>query len=289
MCLPSRRSVVATLGATVVGGLAAPALAWASGPTAHRPEPLRRAHAHNDYEHPRPLADALTHRFTSVEADIWLIDGHLLVGHDLDDLSPDRTLESLYLEPLLARVRANHGWVYRGHRVPLQLLVDIKNTGEATYLELHRVLRRYRSMLSFAAGGTVGTRAVTPVVSGDRAARAPMEAQQLRYAFYDGRLDDLGTGVPASFIPLVSSNWTQSFTWQGEGAMPAEERATLHAIVSAAHAERQRVRFWGTPDLAGPARTAVWRELLDAGADHINTDDLAGLERFLSAHDSAGW
>ena len=35
---------------------------------------LERAHAHNDYEHPRPLFDALDHGFKSVEADIWLVE-----------------------------------------------------------------------------------------------------------------------------------------------------------------------------------------------------------------------
>src|SRR5688500_17684262 len=44
--------------------------------------PLERAHAHNDYEHERPLYDALDHGFKSVEADIWLIDGELVVSHD---------------------------------------------------------------------------------------------------------------------------------------------------------------------------------------------------------------
>ncbi|HEY3789313.1 MAG TPA: hypothetical protein VGL71_10685, partial [Urbifossiella sp.] len=36
------------------------------------PSPLRHAHAHNDYEHKRPLLDALEQGFCSVEADIWL-------------------------------------------------------------------------------------------------------------------------------------------------------------------------------------------------------------------------
>src|ERR1700736_6125439 len=43
--------------------------------------PLRHAHAHNDYEHPRPLFDALAHGFCSVEADIYLRSNQLLVGH----------------------------------------------------------------------------------------------------------------------------------------------------------------------------------------------------------------
>ena len=45
------------------------------------------------------------------------------------------------------------------------------------------------------------------------------------------------------------------------------------------------MRFWATPDLPGPARDAVWGELLAAGVDYLNTDDLAGLEAFLDAHD----
>jgi hypothetical protein len=44
------------------------------------PVPLTRAHAHNDYLHARPLFDALDHGFCSVEADVWLVDGKLLVA-----------------------------------------------------------------------------------------------------------------------------------------------------------------------------------------------------------------
>jgi hypothetical protein len=53
--------------------------------------------------------------------------------------------------------------------------------------------------------------------------------------------------------------------------------------VAAAHGNGYRVRFWATPDQAGEARDAVWTELADAGVDHINTDDLAGLQQFLTA------
>jgi hypothetical protein len=63
--------------------------------------------------------------------------------------------------------------------------------------------------------------------------------------------------------------------------MPADERAELREIVATAHEAGQRVRFWATPDVPGPEREAIWRELLAAGVDHINTDDLAGLETFL--------
>ncbi|QDQ15091.1 phosphatidylinositol-specific phospholipase C/glycerophosphodiester phosphodiesterase family protein [Streptomyces spectabilis] len=293
MALVTRRRALTTLGAAVTAAVAAPGLAHAADPApgtrplAHgrhpRPRPLAQAHAHNDYEHARPLLDALDHRFTSVEADIFLVGGQLLVAHDPADLDPSRTLESLYLEPLAARVRAHHGSVYRRWHGQFQLLIDIKTEGASTYRELDRHLRPYRHLFTTYAYGKVRRSAITAVVSGDRAARPVMEAQTVRRAFYDGRLADLGSAAPASFAPLISDNWSLNFTWNGVGPIPPAERAKLRGIVSAAHERGQRVRFWATPDLPGAARDAVWTELLDAGVDHLNTDDLAGLQTFLDA------
>ncbi|MFD8545271.1 phosphatidylinositol-specific phospholipase C/glycerophosphodiester phosphodiesterase family protein [Streptomyces sp. NPDC059649] len=282
----TRRTAVVSLGAALLTGLTGPAAArdtTSRGP-AVRPAatvPLPRAHAHNDYAHPRPLLDALDHGFGSVEADIWLVDGRLLVGHEEGDLDPARTLRSLYLDPLRRRIRAQGGTVYRGSALSLQLLIDIKTAGDPTYRALARVLYRYRDLLSVCRDGRVRRGPVTAVISGDRAARAPMEAERVRHAFYDGRPEDLGTTVPASFAPLVSASWTDTFGWQGVGPMPAHERELLRRLVAAAHAERRRLRFWATPDAPGPAREAVWAALLRAGVDHLNSDDLAGLERFL--------
>lgn len=246
-------------------------------------QPLERAHAHNDYEHDRPLLDALDQGFTSVEADVFLVGGELLVAHDLADVRPGRTLESLYLEPLAERVRANGGSVHP-EPADFQLLVDIKNAGAASYLEIHETLRRYQRMLTrFTPRGT-HPGAVEVVISGDRP-RALMAAQRVRYAAYDGRLSDLEGGAAASFVTLISDNWGNHFDWDGEGPMPADQRARLHAIVARAHADGRRVRFWATPDTPGPARDALWRELLAADVDHINTDDLAGLAAFLREHD----
>ncbi|MGW1074163.1 phosphatidylinositol-specific phospholipase C/glycerophosphodiester phosphodiesterase family protein [Streptomyces sp. NPDC002537] len=285
----TRRAAVITLGAALAGSFAGPAFAERAdaerrtGVKRGKP-PLRHAHAHNDYEHPHPLSGALSHGFGSVEADIWLVGNELLVAHDASELDPTRTLESLYLDPLSNRVGAGHGRVFPGYGLSLQLLIDIKTPGAPTYRELSRHLRRYRSMLSVCDHGRVRRGAVTAVISGDRGARGPMEEERVRCAFYDGRLADLGSGVPASFAPLVSDNWTANFTWKGVGPMPERERARLAGIVSTAHSEHRQVRFWATPDQPGPARDALWRELLAAGVDYLNTDDLAGLEAFLRAH-----
>lgn len=266
-------------------GLVAGAVPATATPAHDRVRPLAQAHAHNDYEHTRPLFDALDEGFTSVEADIYLVGDELLVAHDPEDLDPARTLTSLYLEPLRQRVIDNHGGVYRGYR-DFQLLIDIKTEGESTYAALDALLRepRYAFLWTTYRYGHVRTRAVTAVVSGNRP-RATMAAQPTRVAFYDGRIvdqSDLGPGSDARLTPLVSDNWTKLFTWTGSGPMPDAEKAKLRDIVRTAHRAGQRVRFWATPDAPGPERDAIWRELVAADVDHINTDDLKGLADFLT-------
>ncbi|GAA1555208.1 hypothetical protein GCM10009804_10090 [Kribbella hippodromi] len=240
---------------------------------------LSSAHAHNDYEHRRPLQDALDRGFNSVEADVWLVDGELRVAHDLADAKPGRTLESLYLKPLADRVRENHGQVYK-HGRDFQLLIDIKSDGPSTYAAVDKALAKYRGISTIFASGRVFKGAVTSVISGNRPLDV-LKAQKVRYAGYDGRLSDLPSGMPASLMPLVSDNWTNAFTWQGLGPMPAAEKTKLHDIVVNAHHAGYKVRFWATPDVPGAAREALWRELTAAGVDYLNTDDLHGLEDFL--------
>lgn len=276
---------IRTLTATVALAALSPA-AVAATDLPHRSDvqPLERAHAHNDYEHDRPLHDALDHGFTSVEADVWLVEGDLYIGHDGPDMT--RTLANTYLEPLARRFRQNGGSVYPHWTGQFRLMVDVKSDGSAAWPVIERELARFPELLTTYRRGRVLPGAVTAVVSGNRD-RAAMESAAVRRTFYDGRLGDLATGTPSTLMAMVSDNWTRHFTWQGVGPMPEAERAKLRSIVSTAHARGYDVRFWATPDQVGDARTAVWRELLAAGVDAINTDDLAALHDFLLAEDPA--
>jgi len=245
---------------------------------------LSRAHAHNDYEHDHPLLDALAAGFASVEADVWLVDGELLVAHTWFGLDPKRTLEALYLRPLLERASKNHGHVYADWPHSIQLLIDVKTDAESTYLAVHRLLARYGQLFTLFVDGRAQESSVTAVISGNRA-RQLMQAQRVRYAAYDGRSEeDLLETADDIFEPLVSDRWGALFEWDGDGSMPADERQRLHAYVERAHARGQRVRFWETPDTA-PYREAVWSELLGAGVDYFNTDNLRALSAWLSARD----
>jgi glycerophosphoryl diester phosphodiesterase len=236
--------------------------------------PLENAHAHNDYLHARPLLDALDHGFTSVEADVFLVDGKLLVAHERDSLKPERTLEALYLEQLAKRVEANGDRVYEnGPR--FLLLIDLKSEARTTYSELHNVLAMYSKMLTVIEHGKVREGAVTVVVSGDRPKLDPAN-DRIRYVGLDGRPSDLESQLPAHYMPMISDKWSNNFKWDGEGEMPASERAKLAEMVKKAHASGRALRFWATPE-----KESVWRELRAAGVDLINTDELERLGKFL--------
>src|ERR1035438_10822154 len=111
------------------------------------PVPLVHAHAHNDYEHKRPLFDALDRGFCSVEADVHLVDGRLLVAHTRSQVKSERTLQALYLDPLSERVKKNGGHVYpAGPEVTL--LVELKSDWQTSYPVLREILKPYAGMLT---------------------------------------------------------------------------------------------------------------------------------------------
>ena len=236
-------------------------------------QPCRQAHAHNDYLHDRPLADALASGFCSLEADIYLIGDELLVAHDRDKTSPDRTLKDLYLDPLRNRIKGS-GSVY-GDGQELTLLIDIKSDGVTTYQALHRVLSAYRDILSYVDADGPHRGAVTVIVSGNRAVEQ-IKSDVPRYVGIDGRLSDLDSDMAAELLPLISDHWGRNFKWRGDGEMPPDDRAKLTRVLKKAHAANRRVRFWATPD-----NETVWGTLSNAGVDLINTDDLEGLSEFL--------
>ncbi|MCP4175611.1 MAG: hypothetical protein GY758_33105 [Fuerstiella sp.] len=235
---------------------------------------LPQAHAHNDYLHDRPLLDALQYGFCSVEADIFLVQGKLLVAHTRSELTAKNTLEQLYLEPLRVRVKQHDGHVYP-NGPSFTLLIDIKSDGETTYRALHQVLQRYGDIFSRTEKGHFHKKAVTAVVSGNRPYHV-IAGDSLRYVGIDGRLSDLKSKQPSHLLPLISDNWRNHFEWRGEGKLPAADQMKLQRIIQQAHSRNRRVRFWATPD-----QPSVWEALDRAGVDLINTDNLPGLSGFL--------
>lgn len=230
---------------------------------------LFNAHAHNDYEHPRPLLDALDQGFMSVEADIFLVDGELRVGHNPEDLKPGRTLEKLYLDPLAERAKKYRTGVYEEPGV-LTLLIDIKAEGEKVQAELKKRLPKYGFMLNERHGSTVEARAVQIVLSG---ARTKDCAEGDGFLFKDGTLVDIADEPFRT--PQVSESY-EGVLGTLASPLPDAAKAKLTDFVQRVHASGKKTRLWGAPD-----GVTTWTELRDAKIDWLNTDHLAELRAFL--------
>lgn len=231
-----------------------------------------RAYSHNDYWRGRPLFDALDRGFCSVEADIHLIGGELRVGHKKQDTKPGVTLETLYLDPLLARIRAGGGKVYPSGE-PFTLFIDIKTDAEPTYAALRPVLQRYSEMLTSWRGARSVRRAVTVVISGNLPKRG-LKAESVRYASLEGTLMELESKDP--LYTVIGVDWKVTFTWLGLGPIAREEMGRLRWTIERAHARGRGTHFWDAPE-TDLGYLLMWQE----GSDYINTDDLDGLRRFL--------
>jgi glycerophosphoryl diester phosphodiesterase len=238
--------------------------------------PLPNAHAHNDYEHNRPLIDALAQGFTSVEADVFLLKDSLYVNHNRPFMcDPARTLENLYLRPLREQIKRQVGQVYKGYNGPFYLFIDLKTEAESTYQALAKTLNRYRDILQICTAKKCKPGPVQVILSGNRPIDL-LNQQVERLAAIDARPADLDKGFSAQFMPIVSDNYRNHFTWFGQGEMPSTEKEKLQSLVKKVHAEGKKLRLWASPE-----NENVWRALREVGVDLINTDRLEELRAFL--------
>ncbi|KAL8728920.1 MAG: hypothetical protein Q9166_005087 [cf. Caloplaca sp. 2 TL-2023] len=163
-------------------------------------------HSHNDYEHRVPSYDALNVECVSVEVDIWLQDGDLLIGHEKDSLDPSRTLKSLYLNPLtsilgdrnpnidLTHVLDHSRWL-RGidttnPNVTLTLLIDAKPESEDTLPVLtDQLLSLHKQGLLTRFDGTRTIHGPMTVVGTGNANFNTILDPKDRFIFFDAPLD----------------------------------------------------------------------------------------------------
>ena len=224
------------------------------------------AHAHNDYQHDKPLAEALSRGFVSVEADVHLVGNELYLGHWFPKLSPESTLRERYLKPLNDLMMRQNGKVYTNYSGVFYLMIDIKTDSLSTWRALRNALLDYPV---FQCNPHFQV-----FISGNRALfHAQQDEEQVMTV--DGRLPDLFKQTDSGYMPVISDNFRKYFKWRGRGPIPEEEFSLLLQLSGEAHRQGKKLRFWSIPDLPD-----AWKVLMKAGVDLISTDNLQGLEQF---------
>ena len=139
-------------------------------------------HSHNDYWRDVPLYSAIQVGVSSVEADIWAFPQELYVGHSLLSLTPNRTLNNLYINPLLDLLdKMNpkplvvddpdtkpHGVFDTDPSRTLIFLIDFKTYGPNTWPAMYTALDplRERGYLTHVRNSIIVRRPITVVGTG---------------------------------------------------------------------------------------------------------------------------
>ncbi len=233
---------------------------------------LPNAYAHNDYWHKHPLFDALGNGFSYVEADVFLRKDELIVAHTMPLFGKKKTLEQLYLKPLLNYISTET----EGEKFPITLMIDIKSAACKTYEALLPLLEKYREMLSSYENGIFFQRTVTIVLTGHRPYKL-INAASDRLIFVDEDLRKTDNDCCHYLYPIASCKYSKISKWKGKGTMPAEDKLQLNNYVSLAHANGRKVRLWASPE-----NKTVWATLLQCDVDLINTNKLEKLKKFLT-------
>ena len=271
---PNRRDVLA---AAAIAPLVP--RVWAGPPKLQSPLPT--AHAHNDYEQPSPFHGSFGLGFRSFEVDVFPVDGRLMVAHDRADIRGDRTFESMYLAPILARCRAGddprRGPCPSGRR--LTLLIDIKRNGPTAATLLESALEPLLPWLRRVERGRIVEGPIEVIVSGHR----PIEnliARNDRLLFIDGRIRDLDDPPPVELMPLVSASFRPTVGAFGFRRLDETARARIGELAERARSRGRRLRFWGHMEAPW-----VWSVLVGHRVDLIGSDVPWALARWLRAND----
>ena len=116
---------------------------------------------------------------------------------------------------------------------------------------------------------------VAPYLSG-KSPRKAIAAETNRFIFLDGTIEDLGKGIPAVLMPVISDNYSKYIGWKGQGEIPAEKLEKVREYIRQTHAEGKLFRWWGAPD------TPLFKKLfIKEGVDLIGADDLKALSLIL--------
>jgi len=214
-----------------------------------------KIHSHNDYTHQKPFYDAVKNKAFSIEADVFVVGGSLIVAHSKEEIKAGNSLENLYLKPILALSNSKDFYSF-------QLMIDFKENWDLTYPVLLKTLKPYEKL--FSGGG----KKVNIVISGNRPPHNTFHLYPEMIKFdglpgIDYAVEDLNK------ITMISDNFAAYSKWKGIGEIAAVDKAKLTALINHAHKIGKPFRFWGAPD-----NKACWELLHKLGVDIINTDEV---------------
>ncbi|KAF2191142.1 hypothetical protein K469DRAFT_556725 [Zopfia rhizophila CBS 207.26] len=255
----------------------------------------KSCHSHNDYWRSVPTYEALAAGCVGIEADIWLTDDNeLLVSHAWKSTKRERTLRSLYLDPLtnifenrnVSTASAENkevGVFDADPNASVVLLIDFKNDGHKIWPILLSQLQplREKGWLTYFNGTKVVPGPLTVVGTGNTPFELVQANNTNRYVFFDAPLNDISNPsytVENSYYASVQMSKAIGRIWFNR--LTAGQVDTLKKQIKAAADKGLKSRYWDTPSWPISLRDKVWFTLTENDVGMLNVDDLISATRW---------
>lgn len=218
-------------------------------------------HSHNDYLQERPLLGALEAGAKSIEIDVFLVEGSLVVAHTRKEIIKENTLESIYIKPLQKFLASQK------EKPVFHFMIDIKSEAYSTLEEIDKTLKKYPGI--FSKNG------IQVIISGNRP-KSQDYSNYSTFIWFDGRQPSDVQQAGGDRIAMISQNLSKFTKWRGTGKVSPEEKSLLVDFIKQCHNHNKPVRFWN----AGECEEML-EFLFTIHADFISTDSPFLVEEFL--------
>ncbi|KAK9856901.1 hypothetical protein MYU51_021323 [Penicillium brevicompactum] len=217
---------------------------------------------------PTGYLTCLSHGCTSTEADVWLYNGTLYVGHDHSALMASRTLESLYINPILDvlerqnpespfvnKPTKNGVWDTDTEQT-LYFFIDVKTSGPETFKAVIAALEPFRKkgyLTTLKNGKTITNGPVTVIGTGGTPLDLVAPVKDRDY-FFDAPLANLTdpayADITRTVSPVASTDFQKTVGKITRDTDPILTDAQLQALrdqISTANERGIGARYWNTP------------------------------------------
>ncbi|PWY90791.1 hypothetical protein BO70DRAFT_307038 [Aspergillus heteromorphus CBS 117.55] len=248
-------------------------------------------HSHNDYWRDIPFYTGISKGCISTEADVWLYNGTLYVGHDESSLTEQRTFETLYVNPILDVLKrqnptsrfvtspTKNGVFDTDTSQTLYFFIDVKTSGPETFQAAIDALEplRERGYLTTLKDNKITKGPVTVIGTGNTPLDMVSPVTSRDY-FFDAPLESLGdakySDLTGLVSPIASTNFEAAVGRLVSDALSEKQLDALRSQIQTAKSKGIGARYWGTPYFPIRKRNFVWRTLLEEGVTLLNADDL---------------
>lgn len=218
-------------------------------------------HSHNDYQRRVPLYQAYSQQLSSIEIDIYERNGELVVAHDRHEVATAKTIDELYIEPIVGFFKDNGGKPWADSENTFSILVDLKTPANPTLDILTEKLAKYQEVFNVEKNPY----GVKVIISGNRP--DPKDFHKYpSFIYFDGDKLDY-TEKELEKIAMISFSLKENADWNGKGMFKKPHQEKVEALIEGVHKLGKPIRFWAAPDGVN-----AWNKLHTMGVDYINTD-----------------